>query len=80
MERSTLRERQLEGIHEAKKRGVYKGREKGTTETREEVLEKYSKVVTYLKRKVKPSYVEIAKLCDCSKNTVQKVKQVLEAA
>lgn len=78
MERSTLRERQLEGIQEAKKRGVYKGREKGTTETREEVLKKYPTVVNYLKRKVKPSYVEIAKLCDCSKNTVQKVKQVLE--
>lgn len=80
MERSTLRERQLEGIHEAKKRGAYKGREKGTIETREEVLKKYPTVVNYLKRKVKPSYVEIAKLCDCSKNTVQKVKQVLEAA
>jgi DNA invertase Pin-like site-specific DNA recombinase len=80
MERATLRERQLEGIAEAKKRGAYKGREKGTMETVEEVLAKHSKVVAYLKRKVKPSYSEIAKLCDCSKNTVQKVKKVLEVA
>lgn len=79
MERATLRERQLEGIAEAKKRGAYKGREKGTTESHEEVLAKYSNVVTYLKRS-KNSYVEIAKLCDCSKNTVQKVKKVMEAA
>ncbi len=80
MERATIRERQLEGIAEAKKRGTYKGREKGTTETSEEVLAKYSKVVTYLKRKSTHSYSEIAKLCDCSKNTVQKVKKVMEAA
>ena len=39
-----------------------------------------SKVVNYLKRDVKPTYMEIAKLCDCSKNTVQKVKRVMEAA
>lgn len=80
MERATLRERQLEGINLAKKRGVYRGREKGTAESQDEVLKKYPKVIYYLKRKVKPSYTEIAKLCDCSKNTVQKVKKVLEAA
>ena len=79
MERATLRERQLEGIEQAKKRGVYKGREKGTTESKEEILQKYSKVVAYLKRQHKPSYSEIAKLCDCSKNTVQKVNKVLAA-
>jgi len=81
MERTTLRERQLEGIALAKlQKGVYNGRVKGTTETREQVLEKYSKVVSYLKRDVKPTFNEIAKLCDCSKNTVQKVKKIMEAA
>lgn len=81
MERVTLRERQLEGIALAKlQKGVYKGRVKGTTETKEEVLQKYSKVVFYLKRDVKPTFIEIAKLCDCSKNTVQKVKKVMEVA
>jgi len=79
MERATLRERQLEGIQIAKIKGIYKGREKGTTLTREEILEKYSNVVNYLKRN-KTTYKEIGKLCDCSKNTVVKVKKILEAA
>ena len=80
MERSTLRERQLEGIAIAKlKNGVYKGRVKGTIETKEEILQKYSMVVSYIKKN-KGTYKEIAKLCDCSKNTVIKVKKILEAA
>jgi len=79
MERQTLRERQLEGIQIAKLKGTYKGREKGTTETREEVLEKYQHVVKQL-TKNNFTYKEIAKLCDCSKNTVIKVKKTLEAA
>lgn len=79
MERQTLRERQLEGIQIAKLKGTYKGREKGTTETREEVLEKYQHVVKHL-TKNNFTYKEIAKLCDCSKNTVIKVKKTLEAA
>jgi DNA invertase Pin-like site-specific DNA recombinase len=79
MERTTLRERQLEGIQVAKNAGKYKGREKGTTETKEEVLRKYAPVVLYLKKQ-RMTFKEIAKLCDCSKNTVIKVKKVLEAA
>ena len=78
MERTTLRERQLEGIAIAKlRKGVYNGRVKGTTESREKVIEKYSNVVKYLKKDIKPTFEEIAKLCDCSKNTVQKVKKIL---
>ena len=79
MERLTLRERQLEGIHIAKLNGTYKGREKGTTETRQEVLKKYQHVVKHL-TKNNFTYKQIAKLCDCSKNTVIKVKKTLEAA
>jgi DNA invertase Pin-like site-specific DNA recombinase len=79
MERQTLRERQLEGIQIAKLKGTYKGREKGTTETKEEVLAKYKDVVKLL-NKNSYTYKEIAKLSDCSKNTVIKVKKVLEAA
>ncbi len=79
MERQTLRERQLEGIEIAKKNGIYKGREKGTTESRETVLDKYHGVVKHLKKNTF-TYNEIAKLCDCSKNTVIKVKKLLEAA
>ena len=79
MERQTLRERQLEGIQIAKLKGTYKGREKGTTESRETVLEKYQTVVKHLKKDTF-TYKEIAKLCDCSKNTVIKVRKLLEAS
>ena len=79
MERQTLRERQLEGIQLAKLKGTYKGREKGTKETREVVLKKYHKVVNYISKN-NFTYYQIAKLCDCSKNTVIKVKKILEAA
>ncbi len=79
MERATLRERQLEGIALAKLRKAYHGREKGTTESREQILSKYQTVVKLL-NKNNYTYLEIAKLSDCSKNTVIKVKKVLEAA
>lgn len=79
MERTTLRERQMEGIQLAKLRGTYKGREKGTTESSEEIISKYQTVVKLL-NKNNYTYKEIAKLSDCSKNTVIKVKKVLEVA
>lgn len=75
MERCTLRERQSEGIEEAKKRGVYKGRVKGTTDSKEEVLEKYKEVVRFIK--MKKSLRDIAGRCNVSLGTVQKVKRVL---
>jgi DNA invertase Pin-like site-specific DNA recombinase len=78
MERATLRERQLEGIAEAKKRGVYKGREKGTTETVDEVLGKYGEVVRFLK--MKKSLRDISSRCDVALGTVQKVKRLMAAA
>lgn len=78
MERNTLRERQLEGIAEAKKRGVYKGREKGTTDTPEETLSKYKEVVKHLR--MKKSLRDIASRCDVSLGTVQKVKRLMVAA
>jgi DNA invertase Pin-like site-specific DNA recombinase len=78
MERATLRERQLEGIAEAKKRGAYKGREKGTTDTPEETLSKYKEVVKHLRMK-KPLR-DIASRCDVSLGTVQKVKRVMATA
>lgn len=75
MERKTLRERQLEGIAEAKKRGVYKGREKGTVETRDEVLTRYKEVVRYLR--MNKSLRDIASRCKISVGTVQKVKKMI---
>lgn len=77
MERATLRERQLEGITLAKKRGAYRGREKGTTDSPEEVLAKYSEVVRYLR--MKKSLRDIASRSSLSLGTVQKVKKLLES-
>ena len=75
MERATLRERQLEGIEQAKKRGVYKGRLKGTTETPEEVLNNYKEVVRFLK--MNKSLRDTASRCKVSLGTVQKVKRLM---
>jgi len=77
MERSTLRERQLEGIAEAKKRNAYNGRVKGTTESKEVVLDKYKEVVRFLR--LKKSLRDTASRCDVSLGTVQKVKKLLLA-
>lgn len=76
MERATLRERQLEGIAEAKKKGIYKGRIKGTTESKEAVLDRYKEVVRYLR--MKKSLRDIAGRCQVSLGTVQKVKALMD--
>lgn len=76
MERTTLRERQLEGIEQAKKRGVYKGRVKGSTDSKEEILDRYKEVVRHL-RMNKPLR-DIASRCNVSLGTVQKVKRLVE--
>ncbi|MCT3906613.1 recombinase family protein [Elizabethkingia anophelis] len=76
MERETMLERQKEGIKIAIAKGVYKGRIKGSKESDEQVLAKYKEVVKYLKRG--QSLRDIAKLCNVSLGTVQKVKKILE--
>ena len=77
MERNSILERQKEGISIAKAKGTYLGRVKNTFESPEKFLSKYPGVVNYLNKKKSPTIVEIAKLTDCSKNTVQKVKKTL---
>jgi DNA invertase Pin-like site-specific DNA recombinase len=77
MERTTLRERQMEGIAEAKKRGVYKGRLMGTVDSPEETLKRYKEVVNFLR--MKKSLRDIASRCDVSLGTVQKVKRLMQA-
>lgn len=78
MERNSILERQKEGIAVAKIKGSYKGRVKDTVESPEKFLAKYSNVVNYLKKSSPPTLLEIAKLTDCSKGTVQKVKRHLK--
>jgi len=76
MERSQIRERQLEGIKLAKLKGVYKGRAEGS---REDVLaflskEKNKRVLEYLKKGYKAN--EAAKLAGVHINTVTKIKKL----
>lgn len=73
MERSTLRERQLEGIAEAKKKGIYKGRVKGSKEAPEQILTKYPDAVRYLK--MGKSIRDVAGRCKISVGTTQKIRK-----
>lgn len=78
MERESILERQREGIALAKAKGIYKGRSKGVNEPPSIFLSKYPNVINYLNKKSGHTIVEIAKLTDCSKNTVMKVKKILK--
>ena len=76
MERSQIRERQLEGIRIAKMKGVYKGRKSGS---REDVLtflnkEKNKKAVEYIKKGYKNT--EISKITGLHINTLTKIKSL----
>jgi len=76
MERSQIRERQLEGIKIAKAMGVYKGRAAGSTEDVHAFLSKPSnhKALNYLKGGLKPT--EVAKLTALHPNTITKIKKL----
>lgn len=43
----------------------------------DDFLAKYPNVINYLKKKNPPTIIAIAKLTDCSKNTVQKIKKYI---
>ncbi|PRX54403.1 recombinase family protein [Flagellimonas meridianipacifica] len=75
MERTTMLERQREGIEMARAKGKYKGRIRGSKESKDEFLSKYPAVIKRLKEG--QSLRNTAKLCDVSLGTVQKVKAVL---
>lgn len=79
MERELLRERIKSGLETAKRKGKKLGRPTGVTETGDTVLAKYPAVVKSL-RTGTFSVRQVAKLCDVSPNTVQKVKQALQKA
>lgn len=72
MERTTLLERQAEGIAIAKALGKYTGREIGSVESDESFFKKYNEVVKNLKKGT--SIRDVAKICNVSPSTVQKVK------
>ena len=85
LERTTLLERQAEGVHQAKLLGIYKGRVEGTLDTPEQTLAKHKRVVKTLKTNPTLSLRQIAKLATdvdykVSPNTVKKVKELMSNA
>ena len=79
MERSQIRERQLEGIKLAKARGVYAGRKQGTKEDILKFLSKpkNKKAIEYLRRGM--SNTEAAKLAGVHINTMTKIKKCISS-
>lgn len=82
LERTSLLERQAEGIQQAKLKGVYKGRAEGTIDTPEQTLQKHKRVVRAIKMNPTLSLRQIAKLAsdsdyNVSANTVKKVKELM---
>lgn len=82
LERTTLLERQAEGVHQAKLKGVYKGRQEGTLDSPEQTLAKHKRVVKTIKMYPNLSLRQIAKLASdtdykVSPNTVKKVKELM---
>jgi DNA invertase Pin-like site-specific DNA recombinase len=76
MERTQIRERQLEGIKIAKARGVYAGRAKGTKEDVHKFLNKpkNKKALEYLNKGYK--LTEASKLTGVNLNTMTKIKRL----
>ena len=76
MERSQLKERQMEGIKLAKLKSVYNGRSQGS---KEDILaflskEKNNKAVQLLKKGYKAN--EVSKITGLHVNTITKIKKV----
>ena len=76
-ELSRIKERQSEGIANAKKKGVYIGRKVGTAESTEQFLNKKSTQSIMRFLKANESIRRTAKLSSTSIGTVQKVKKLL---
>ena len=77
MERSSLLERQREGILIAKAKGTYKGRQMNTSETREQFLSKYNQSHLELIKDEKYSIRKLASITNLSNNTVVKIRKIL---
>jgi DNA invertase Pin-like site-specific DNA recombinase len=75
MERSQIKERQLEGIKIAKLNGVYMGRKSGTKENTLQFLSKpkNKKALEYLKKGYKKN--EVAKIVGINVNTITKISK-----
>ncbi len=76
MEKSQIKERQLEGIKIAKLKGVYMGRKPGTSENTLQFLSKpkNKKALEYLKKGYKKN--EVAKIVGVNVNTLTKISKL----
>lgn len=77
MERTSLLERQKEGILIAKFRGTYKGRQLDTTETTQQFLSKYNQSHLELIKDENYSIRKLASITNLSNNTVVKIRKIL---
>jgi DNA invertase Pin-like site-specific DNA recombinase len=75
LERSSMLERQRQGIELAKAKGTYKGRLYGTRMSDDEVLKKYKIVVRELKNG--ESLRRASKIGGCSLGTAQKIQKLI---
>jgi DNA invertase Pin-like site-specific DNA recombinase len=77
MERTSLLERQKEGILIAKAKGTYKGRQLDTTETTQQFLSKYNQSHLELIKDENYSIRKLASITNLSNNTVVKIRKIL---
>ena len=77
-EKSTIRERQMEGIRIRKEKGLYRGRRINTRDTPTQLLKKpkSKKILEYIDKGY--TYVDISKIIPCSRTTIVKVKRTRE--
>lgn len=78
MERSSLLERQREGILIAKAKGTYKGRQMNTIETTQQFLSKYNQSHLELIKDENYSIRKLASITNLSNNTIVKIRKTLE--
>lgn len=77
MERTSLLERQKEGILLAKAKGTYKGRQLNTIETPQQFLSKYNQSHLELIKDENYSIRKLASITNLSNNTIVKIKKKL---
>lgn len=78
MERTSLLERQKEGILIAKAKGTYKGRQLNTIETPQQFLSKYNQSHLELIKDKNYSIRKLASITNLSNNTIVKIKKILD--